>query len=364
MTTSTDPTRSVDPTRPGSPIGEKVMGFLAFVDHTGIAPNGTRSQGLDDGIDLFQRAEGLGLQAGYLRHRHLQAYLSAPFPFLAAVGQRTESIRLGTALIPLRFENAGRLAEDIATTDLLTGGRLQIGMGSGYAKQDAVNVRAFGEVADIRGTVDAILADVVSFLDGEVVAIADEFFETEDAGTELRIRPQAPTVRSRLAYGAGSVASAEMAGRLGIGLQVSTLAPTDGSGRSFEELQLEVIDRYRAASREADHGEGHVSASRQVLPVTNSADLVDFEYLIERDRTRQQAMQREGGAPLGGRRAMFGRVVADAPEVVAEFLANDVALQAADEVILALPFGHPYQVVRRITETFGEQVVPLLRQVR
>lgn len=347
-----------------SPIGEKAMGFLAFVDHTGIAPGGVRSQGLDDGIDLFQRAEGMGLDVGYLRHRHLQAYLSAPLPFLAAVSQRTETIRLGTALIPLRFENAGRLAEDIATTDLLTGGRLNIGMGSGYAKQDAVNVRAFGEVGDVRAKVDATLADIVSFLDGEVVAVADEFFETEDEGTELVVRPQAPTVRSRLAYGAGSVTSAQMAGRLGIGLQVSTLAPADGTGRSFEELQLEVIDAYRAASRAAGHGDGHVSASRQVLPVTQQRDLADFGYLIERDRARQEAMRLEGGAPLGGRRAMFGRVVADAPEVVAEFLAEDVALQAADEVILALPFGHPYDVVRRITATFGEQVVPLLRAVR
>ena len=340
------------------------MGFLAFVDHTGIAPGGLRSQGLDDGIDLFQRAEGMGLETGYLRHRHLQAYLSAPLPFLAAVGQRTSTIRLGTALIPLRFENAGRLAEDIATTDLLTGGRLHIGMGSGYAAQDAVNVRAYGEVGDIREQVNRTLADVISFLDGEVVAIADEFFETEDAGTELRVRPQAPTVRARLAYGAGSVTSAEMAGRLGIGLQVSTLAPADGTGRSFEELQLEVIDAYRAASRAAGHGDGHVSASRQVLPANTPDDLTDFAYLIERDRTRQEAMQREGGAPLGGRRAMFGRVVADAPEVVAEFLAEDVALQAADEVILTLPFGHPYDVVRRITTTFGKQVVPLLRAVR
>ncbi|OYO16970.1 LLM class flavin-dependent oxidoreductase [Enemella evansiae] len=345
-------------------IGDKAMGFLAFVDHTGIARSGTRSQGLDDGIDLFQRAEGMGLDAGYVRHRHLQAYLSAPLPFLAAVGMRTSALRLGTALIPLRFENAGRLAEDIATTDLLTGGRLHIGMGSGYAKQDAVNVRAFGAVGDVREKVDATLGDVISFLDGEVVSVADEFFETEDEGTELVVRPQAPTVRSRLAYGAGSVTSAEMAGRLGIGLQVSTLAPTDGTGRSFEELQLEVIDAYRAASREAGHGDGHVSASRQVLPVTDQRDLVDFQYLIDRDRTRQEAMLREGGAPLGGRRAMFGRVVADAPEVVAKFLAGDVALQAADEAILALPFGHPYEVVRKITTTFGERVVPLLREVR
>jgi alkanesulfonate monooxygenase SsuD/methylene tetrahydromethanopterin reductase-like flavin-dependent oxidoreductase (luciferase family) len=336
------------------------LGFLAFVDHTGIA--GGRSRGLDDGLDLFERAEGMGIDAGYVRHRHLQAFLSAPLPFLAAAAQRTRTMDIGTALIPLRFEQAGRLAEEAATTDLLAGGRLRLGVGSGYAKQDAVNERAFGTVdGDVRGRVDQVLEDLLSFVDGEVVATADEFFETEDAGTPLRVRPQAPGLRSRIAYGAGSIASAERAGRLGIGLQVSTLQPADGSGRSFEELQRELIESYRAASREAGHGEGHVSASRQVLPVTRSADLEDFAHLIERDRERQRAM-REGTARIGGRPAAFGRVVADSPEEVARFLAGDVALQAADEAILALPFGHDYDVVRRITTVFGEQVAPLLRE--
>ncbi|UVY82846.1 LLM class flavin-dependent oxidoreductase [Brachybacterium sp. NBEC-018] len=348
------------PAPAAGPLSHLGMGFLAFVDHTGIDAAAGRAQGLDDGLDLFARAEGMGLDNGYVRHRHLQDYLSSPLPFLAAAGQRTSTLTLGTALIPLRFENAGRLAEDLATTDLLVGGRLRIGVGSGYAKQDHVNERAFGAVPEgVRPRVDAVLHDLLDFVGGEQVSTADEFFETETAGTPLRIRPQVASLRSRIAYGAGSVASAERAGRLGIGLQVSTLQPGE-AGRSFEELQLEVIESYRAASRAAGHGEGHVSASRQMLPVADPADLDAFADLIERDRSRQQAM-REGGAGIGGMAVAFGRVVADAPEAVAAFLAEDRALAAADELVLALPFGHPYPVVRRILTTWAEQVVPLLR---
>ncbi|PWH05633.1 LLM class flavin-dependent oxidoreductase [Brachybacterium endophyticum] len=333
--------------------------MLAFVDHTGIAR--ARSQGLDDGLDLFERMEDLGIDAGYVRHRHLQDYLSSPLPFLAAASQRTSTMTLGTALIPLRFEQPGRLAEDAASVDLLSGGRLYMGVGSGYAKQDAVNERAYGSLeGDVRARVDSVLADLLSFVDGEVVATADEFFETEAVGTPLRVRPQAPGLRSRIAYGAGSITSAERAGRLGIGLQVSTLQPADDSGRSFEELQAELIEAYRAASRASGHGAGHVSASRQMLPAIDPADLEGLEDLIARDRDRQQAM-REGTAVIGGRPAAFGRVVAGDPEEVARFLAEDVALQAADETVLALPFGHPYPVVRRLASTFAESVAPLLR---
>lgn len=336
------------------------IGFLAFVDHTGVS--GGRSQGLDDGVDLFRRAEALGYDAGYVRHRHLQDYLSAPLPFLVAAGGATERLRLGTSLIPLRFENAGRLAEEAATTDLLIGGRLELGVGSGYAQQDAVNTRAFGAVdGSIRDHVNGVLADLFAFLDGEVVSQADETFETEEAGTDLRVRPQAPGLRSRVAYGAGSISSAQMAGRAGIGLQVSTLQPGVEPGQSFEQAQREVIRAYRAASREAGHGDGHVTASRQVLPVARPSDLEGFADLIERDRRRQAAMA-EGTALLGGRPAAFGKVVADAPEEVAAFLAQDEALAEADEVVLALPFGHPIEVVRTILETFGEGVAPLLRR--
>lgn len=349
----TTPTAMPDAERP------RAIGFLAFVDHTGVADG--RSRGLDDGVDLFHRGEDLGYDAGYVRHRHLQDYLSAPLPFLVAAGAATRSLRLGTSLIPLRFESAGRLAEEAATTDLLLGGRLELGVGSGYAQQDAVNARAFGAIdGGIREHVNQVLADLLSFLDGEVVAQADEAFETEPAGSDLRVRPQAPGLRSRVAYGAGSISSAQMAGRAGIGLQVSTLQPGVQSGQSFEQAQLEVIRAYRAASREAGHGEGRVTASRQVLPVASPADLDGFADLIERDRQRQEAMA-AGTALLGGRPAAFGRVVADAPAAVVEFLAADEALAAADEIVLALPFGHPLEVVRRILETFGTGVAPLLR---
>ncbi len=349
-------------TRPAEPAATRSIGFLAFVDHTGIAPGGVRSRGLDDGVDLFARAESLGYDVGYVRHRHLQDYLSAPLPFLVAAGLAAPSLRVGTSLIPLRFENAGRLAEEAATTDLLLGGRLEVGVGSGYAQQDAVNERAFGAVPGaIREHVDRTLADLLSFLDGEVVATADELFETEESGTPLRIRPQAPTLRSRVAYGAGSERSARAAGSAGIGLQVSTLQPAVEPGQSFEEAQRDLIRAYRAASREAGHGEGRVTASRQVLPVTDPADLEAFAALIERDRQRQQAM-RSGSALIGGRPAAFGRVVADAPETVAAFLAADVALAEADEIVLALPYGHAIGTVRRILEAFATGVAPHLRR--
>lgn len=342
------------------------IGALAFVEHTGISSGSGRvtSRGLEDGLALFELIEDLGYDTGYVRSRHLQPFLSAPLPFLAAAGQRVRRLGLGTQVIPLRFEHAGRLAEEIATTDLLTQGRLQIGVSSGYSAQDAVNVRAFGEPhGTVREHVDRTLHDLLCFLDGETVAMADTHMETIASGSPLRLQPQVPGLRERLSYGAATVRSAELAGSLGLGMRLSTMHPDDGSGRSFEESQAELIGIYRQASRDAGYGEGRVSVGRLVFPVHDDADLEAFDGILTEDAWNQRA-HADGAevTEIGGQAAVFGRVHADDPETVARSLAEDVALQAADELVICLPMDRPLELVRRIASTFAQEVAPLLRR--
>src|SRR5690625_4868918 len=124
------------------------IGFAAQVDHTGVEVDAgpPSSSGLRAGTELFTAAERLGYDVGYVRTRHLQDALSSPLLFLAALGQSVQRMQLGTAVIPLRFENPGRLAEDLATADLLLGGRLRAGLGSGYSAHDAMYVEAYGQM--------------------------------------------------------------------------------------------------------------------------------------------------------------------------------------------------------------------------
>ncbi|AXK45195.1 LLM class flavin-dependent oxidoreductase [Brachybacterium saurashtrense] len=318
--------------------------------------------GLDDGRALFLTAEELGYDVGYVRVRHLQNSLASPLLFLAALGRDTSRIQLGTAVIPLRFENAGRLAEDLATADLLTGGRLRPGLGSGYSAHDAIYARAFGALPGDRAEhVDRVLHDLLSFLDGEIVAGADRHIEEVDPGSPLRIQPQAPGLRERLAYGAASPVRAAMAGHAGLGLQLATMAPDDGSGRSFEQLQLEALEAYREASRAAGHGEGHVMVSRQMLPVRTEEELERYVTLIPRERTAEPGLGDEHRAPeIAGHDAVYSRVVIDDPGTVAQALLADAVVQAADEIALVLPFGAPAADQREMLGTFADLVVPHL----
>src|SRR3954465_8407248 len=92
-------------------------------------------------LEMIELGERLGFDSAWLRDRHLQHGISSPVAVLAAATQRTSRINLGTAVIPLAWENPLRLAEDLATVDVLSGGRVKPG-GSGGEAMDRGDGRA------------------------------------------------------------------------------------------------------------------------------------------------------------------------------------------------------------------------------
>src|ERR1700760_2312891 len=80
-------------------------------------------------LRMIELGERLGFDSAWLRHRHLQYGISSPVAIMAAASQRTARIELGTAVTPLGWENPLRLAEDLATVDILSGGRVHPGGG-------------------------------------------------------------------------------------------------------------------------------------------------------------------------------------------------------------------------------------------
>src|SRR5689334_21913979 len=100
------------------------LGFLTIGLFDGADPR----PGHESTLEIIKLGEELGFDSAWVRHRHLQYGISSPVAVLAAASQRTSTIELGTAVIPLDWENPLRLAEDLATVDLLSGGRLNPGV--------------------------------------------------------------------------------------------------------------------------------------------------------------------------------------------------------------------------------------------
>lgn len=97
-------------------------------------------------IDLFVAAEELGFDSGWVAQHHFstnEGRLPSPLVFLAAAAARTQRIRLGTAIVTLPLEDPLRVAEDAAVLDALSGGRLELGLGS--ANPHPAQFAAFGK---------------------------------------------------------------------------------------------------------------------------------------------------------------------------------------------------------------------------
>ncbi|HEX4472724.1 MAG TPA: LLM class flavin-dependent oxidoreductase, partial [Nocardioides sp.] len=103
------------------------LGFLTIGLFDGDDPR----PGHESTLRVIELGEQLGFDSAWVRHRHLQYGISSPVALLSAASQRTSRIDLGTAVIPLGWENPLRLAEDLATVDLLSGGRLNPGVSVG-----------------------------------------------------------------------------------------------------------------------------------------------------------------------------------------------------------------------------------------
>ena len=103
------------------------LGFLTI----GLFDGDDPGPGHESTLAIIELGEQLGFDSAWVRHRHLQNGISSPVAILAAASQRTSRIALGTTVIPLGWENPLRLAEDLATVDLLSGGRLNPGLSVG-----------------------------------------------------------------------------------------------------------------------------------------------------------------------------------------------------------------------------------------
>src|SRR5947209_15292971 len=124
----------------------KKIGFLSFGHWTPSSQSQTRSaaDALLQSIELAVAAEELGADGAYFRVHHFARQLASPFPLLAAVGAKTSRFEIGTAVIDMRYENPFYMAEDAGAADLISGGRLQLGISRGSPEPALNGAHAFG----------------------------------------------------------------------------------------------------------------------------------------------------------------------------------------------------------------------------
>jgi len=328
----------------------KRLGFLTIGLFDEADPRG----GHESTLALIELGEQLGLDSAWLRHRHLQHGISSPVAVLAAATQRTRRIELGTAVTPLGFENPFRLAEDLSTVDVLSGGRLNPGVSVGPpAHWDDVRAGLYPDSADVEDFSYTRVERLLSALRGETVSTYEG---TQGIETfSRRIQPHAAGLADRVWYGAGSLRSAQWAGSRGLNLLTSSVLTgvAPGGPVDFAQQQREQVDLFRSVHPDGESA--RVSQGLVVIPTDGATPDQAARYeayaasRLERTRT-----------PQGPGGLLFAPDLVGPSQQLAEQLSAHAGFQAVDEVAVALPFTFGHDDYVQILTDLGTRLGPLL----
>ena len=314
------------------------LGFLTIGSFDGADPG----PGHETTLRVIELGEQLGFDSAWVRHRHLQYGISSPVAVLAAATQRTRRIALGTAVIPLGWENPLRLAEDLATVDILSGGRLNPGVSVGPPmRYDEVRDALYPDTGDIEDFSYERVLRLLRFVGGEQASPFRGRVGIEDFSD--RVEPHSPGLRDRMWYGGASLRSAQWAGANGLNYLSSNVVRAEES-EDFAEIQRSHLETFRA--HHPAGGAARASQGLVVIPTDGATAEQQAKYAAYVEgRTPRTA------TPQGPARMMFARDIMGTADQIAETLYADPGFRLVREVVFALPFSFaPDDYVQILTD--------------
>ncbi|BAC68866.1 luciferase [Streptomyces avermitilis] len=323
------------------------LGFLTIGLFDGADPG----RGHESTLGIIELGEQLGFDSAWVRHRHLQYGISSPVAVLAAASQRTRRIELGTAVIPLGWENPLRLAEDLATVDILLGGRLNPGVSVGPPMHyDQVKEALYPDTADAEDFGYERVRRLLDLVRGEP---ATDFSGVE--GFEVfsdRVQPHSPGLGRRMWYGGGSLRSAQWAGEHGMNFLTSSVVKAEES-EDFAGIQLSHIRAFRAHHPDGDRA--RVSQGLVVIPTDSASPEQRAKYTAYVEKRTPRTV-----TPQGPARMMFAPDIVGTSAEIAERLHAHAAFQEVDEVAFALPFSFEHADYVQILTDIATRLGPAL----
>lgn len=332
--------------RRGEPLHK--LGFLTIGRFDVADPKA----GHEETLQVIERAEALGFDSVWLRCRHLQPGISSPVAMMAAASQRTSRIELGTAVIPLGLENPFRLAEDLATVDILSGGRVNPGVSVGTPmRYDDYKSALYPDTYDAEDFSKERVLRLLRHLRGEPVS---EFEGT--VGIEQftkRIQPHSPGLANRVWYG-GGMSSAQWAGEQGINYLTSSVVSIEGTDSTdFAAIQAQNIETYLAHHPSPETA--RVSQGLVVIPTDSATD-----DQVRRYREYAASRFERTKTPQGPRGMLFSPDYVGTSDELADQLFDHAGFQRASEVAFALPFTFAEDDYRQIVTDLAEKLGPRL----
>jgi len=296
-------------------------------------------------------AERCGFDSAWVAQHHFhedEGGLPAPFVFLAQIAVQTSRIRLGTGIVTLPLELPIRVAEDAAVLDLMSGGRLEVGVGGGG---NLSSYTAFGRDSAERGM---LLAEHLQIL-------RDAWAGQPLPGGD-RLYPANPSLVDRVWHATFTVDGARRAGEAGDGLMLSRTQPRPPTapGLSLSDIQNPMIDAYVTALPAGR--EPRILASRTVFVTDDGNDALRFaEAGLGRHRARLARLGRAvGDGSLSSMIAAMDVHLGTSSEVITSLQSDSPLARATDLAVQVHSIDPPHPFILRSIELVAETVAPAL----
>jgi alkanesulfonate monooxygenase SsuD/methylene tetrahydromethanopterin reductase-like flavin-dependent oxidoreductase (luciferase family) len=222
------------------------------------------AEGFRDFIEYNIEAEALGFHGTFVVEHHFTGYgqVSATINLLTWLGARTTTLRLGTAVMVLPWHNPVLLAEQAATLDLLSGGRLDFGVGKGYRYNEFAGFCVPMEEAEARFQ-EALGVIIKAWTSDQPFSHRGKYWQFDDIVVEP---PTAQKPHPQIWMGAGGPSSIRQVAERGFNLllgqysspaEVKTAIATfkaevEARGRRFDPLQVGVTRAFFVCDSEAE----------------------------------------------------------------------------------------------------------------
>ena len=302
--------------------------------------------------DQIVWAEQLGFDGAWVAQHHFSEFeggLPAPFVFLAYVAAKTSSIRLGTGVLTLPLENPIRAAEDTAVLDLLSGGRLEVGVGSGGTPSAFA---AFGqESAERSGVFSRHLNVMLDAWKGEALGDGNS-----------RIYPTAPQLVNRIWQATFSARGGARAGEAGDGLMLSRTQPrpADSPHAKLGDIQEPIVDAYLTslpAGREP-----RILGSRTLFVADHRDEALRLAELgLRRAMDRMASLGHAvSHGSLGDIMAAYDVHAGTPTDVIASLTADTALARVTDLAFQVHSVDPPHPFILRSLELIATEVAPAL----
>jgi hypothetical protein len=311
-------------------------------------------------LALIEEAERLGYDTIWLTEHHFadDGYSPSIIPIAAAVAARTERVRIGFNLLLLPLHDAVRMAEDIATLDVLSGGRIDVGLGQGYARHE---FEGFGvDRADRLGLFREGLDVLKGLWTSDTFSYSGKHYNIKQARLSPKPvqQPMPP-----LWIGATSEPGVRRAGLRGTNLLGLTNPKLQ---QVYEQARVEAglpIETARALQLHWAHiGETDDDAWNEAAPHFHHLLSVYAQWIIEAEdpgNTVRNAVIPPVEELRNTRPVLFKPAFGD-PATVAESLNRSIGAVRTTHLALGMLPGMDPQVARASMERFTRSVAPLL----